>query len=133
MIVVVQSDIEGQVEMFPDLVPIELPEPEQVEKLSADRKRTLRQRRDVERGIHPFTRYRVHEDPDRKCGNCYFRDVLPYHRRGYPKCLRADGVFVSHSAASDIRAWWPGCTEHVWGDPKLSVDAARSGPSRAGD
>ena len=122
-----------------DIEPIALPAPEPVERLSADRRRTLRQRSDVERGIHPLTGFRIHDDPDRTCGNCRFREVLRYHRRGYPKCLHPGAMGadeyekygpprVSHSASTDVRAWWPGCRDHEWGDPKLSPDAARHVP-----
>jgi hypothetical protein len=109
---------------------------EPVEKLSAGRRLTLRQKTDVERGIHPLTRQRIHEGADRKCGNCRFRVLFGYHNRTYPKCvwtgsLGADVVEkygpprVSHSQASDVRAWWPGCRDHEYGDTKVSEDAAR--------
>lgn len=124
-----------------DMQPITLPTPEPVEKLSADRRRTLRQRADVERGVHPLTGRRIHEDETRKCGNCSWRQLLDYHRRAYPKCMfpgaasadvyeRFGPPRVSHSAASDVRAWWPGCRDHEWGDPKVSADAARWVPER---
>jgi hypothetical protein len=115
--------------LFPDLEPVPLPEPEPVEKLSADRRRTLRQHADVERGRHPLTGGRLAADPDAKCGNCAHRHVYGHHDRSYPKCTYGDGMpRATHSAASDVRAWWPGCTDHEWGDPKLSPDAARCRP-----
>lgn len=109
--------------LFPDL-PRLTPEPP----LSADRRRTLRQRDDVANGRHPLTRGPISPDPDRLCGNCRFRDLVPYHRRTYPKCSESWPLHVAHSATSDVRAWWPGCQRHEYGDPKLSPDAARSGP-----
>jgi hypothetical protein len=110
--------------------------------LSADRRRTLRQRAAVEAGRHPLTGGRLSDDPSAKCGNCRFRQLILHHDRTYPKCMwiptstdarelesaRWMPPRFSHSAASDVRAWWPGCSEHEWGDPKLSPDAARSGP-----
>lgn len=115
--------------LFPDLVPIELPDAEPGEKLSADRRRTLRQRADVERGRHPLTGGRLSSEPDVRCGNCRFRELFGHHNRSYPKCTRADGLYLTHSAASDVRAWWPACTEHEWGASRMSPDAMRSGPS----
>ena len=62
-----------------------------------------------------------------------------YHDRTYPKCwlpakaAGADGSLrevyprVTHSAASDVRAWWPACPDYSPGD-SLSPDAARSIP-----
>jgi hypothetical protein len=128
--------------LFPDLVPVIGPStgatPEPVEKLSADRRRTLRQRADIGRGRHPLTGSRLHPDEDARCGNCRFRAVVPWHSRSYPKCFYEPAGWdvermkgwprVTHSAASDVRAWWPGCTDHEWGDPKLSPDAARCRP-----
>jgi hypothetical protein len=78
------------------------------------------------------------------CGSCYFREVLDYHNHSYPKCMvpgpqrvyrkGSDGNWrwetvegaprATHSAASDVRAWWPACTDYVPGD-RLSDDAAR--------
>lgn len=116
--------------LFPDLIPLELVPPEPVEKLSADRRRTLRQRADVERGRHPLTGGRLIDDQSAKCGNCRFRVLFGHHDRAYPKCTHGDGApRATHSASSDVRAWWPGCTDHEYGDPKLSPDAARSGPA----
>ena len=95
--------------------------------LSAGRRLTLRQKRDVEHGRHPHTAGRLHADAERRCGNCFFRTLVSHHSRSYPKCWAFPNL-VTRGPASDIRAWWPGCTAHEWGDPKLSPDAARSGP-----
>lgn len=123
--------------LFPDLAPVAVPEVEPVEKLSADRRRTLRQRADIERGRHPLTGSRLAADADARCGNCRFRTVVAWHNRSYPKCFfepagwdveRMGWPRVTHSAASDVRAWWPGCTDHEWGEPKLSPDAMRGRP-----
>ena len=76
----------------------------------------------------------------RRCGNCKWRQTETHHSRAYPKCY-APGLVsaewyekhgpprATHSEASDVRAWWPGCTDHEWGDPKLSPDAARCVPA----
>jgi hypothetical protein len=122
-------------------------EPPPVEELSADRRRTLRYLRLIQAGRHPFGGL-LHEHaapvddphaPGRRCGNCWYRQLLSYHARTYPKCLLGieaptdsnpyghDGR-VAHSAASDCRAWWPACRDHSYGDPRLSRDAARNVP-----
>ena len=106
------------------------------EQISADRRRTLRQADDIAAGRHPLTRGRMHPDAasaddrfadGRRCGNCRFRELLEDRRRTWPKCVRGDGVYLTHGAATDVRAWWPACQFHEWGDP-ISPDAARSGP-----
>jgi len=119
----------SQPALFPDL-----PDPAPAEPgLSADRRRTIRQRADITAGRHPLTHGRLSTDPDARCGNCRFREVLKWHDRAYPKCTRPnsqdDYLYVTHGAASDVRAWWPGCTDHEYGDRRLSPDAARSGPN----
>lgn len=95
----------------PGYVDVELfPEPsERPEKLSADRRRTQRQRDDVARGVHPLMGGALATDPEAKCGNCVHRQVFGHHDRSFPKC---DLTSMSHCAASDCRAWWPGCTRH---------------------
>lgn len=105
-------------------------------KLSAGRRRTLRQAEAIARGGHPlglvFADVRVHpaaegrtatrdnagERPLR-CGTCRFRRVLG----GYAKCTweRPEGrrrpaerawVRVTHGPATDIRSWWPACADY---------------------
>jgi hypothetical protein len=94
---------------------------EPVEKLSAQRRLTLRQRADIANGRHPLTRRRIHEDPARTCGNCAFRQKLDR----WHKCVYGDFARVTHSVSSDVRAFWPACGDHEYGDPKVSPDAAR--------
>ena len=113
-----------------DVEPVPAPPP--AEKLSPDRRRTQRQRQVIAAGRHPlsllFPWVRLWTGTDRTCGDCRFR-VLLGHSRTYPKCTAGDGwPRASHGAATDVRAWWPACTDHEYGDPKLSPDAARSGP-----
>ena len=80
-------------------------DPDPLEGLSADARRTLRYRQLIEQGIHPLTRQTTH--PERgTCGDCRFRKTGVY-----PKCTR-DPVRQTHSAATDCRAWWPACHQH---------------------
>jgi len=111
--------------LFPDIPESATPAREEV---SAGRRLTLRQCADVAAGRHPLTGGRLTSDPDARCGNCRFRELLGYHKRRWPKCTVEYGREMTHGAATDVRAWWPGCTLHEWGDPKLSPDAARSRP-----
>ncbi|HZN76071.1 MAG TPA: hypothetical protein VFC00_30945 [Micromonosporaceae bacterium] len=84
-----------------DAAPYAVPaaEVEPVEKLSADRRRTLRQATALAAGRHPLTRGRLHPDaaphddrqaPGARCGTCRFREVIGYHNRSYGKCLWPD-------------------------------------------
>jgi hypothetical protein len=93
-------------------------------KLSADRRRTIRQRRILTVGLHPLslaTRQSIRLHPDAapagdraasglRCGSCRFREVVPYRSRAYAKCLY--GWRVSHGAGTDCRAWWPACRDY---------------------
>jgi hypothetical protein len=99
--------------LFPDLEPAEkLPADIPAEpKLSADRRRTLRQRADVERGRNPLTRRPIRQPPGETCGSCRHREIFGHHNRTYPKCTVNDGVRETHGPASDVRAWWPACQE----------------------
>lgn len=77
--------------------------------LSAGRRLTLRQKRDVEAGRHPLADGATY--PDRgTCGDCRFRRLEEYHNRTYPKCA-APGVRNASSVATDVRAWWPACSK----------------------
>jgi hypothetical protein len=93
--------------------------------LSPDRRRTVRQRLDLAKGVHPLTGGPLHklaaphDDRDaagHRCGTCRFRIVEEYRSRSYPKCHWPDGTlnppYVTHGPASDVRAWWPACTEY---------------------
>lgn len=116
--------------------------------LSADRRRTLRQAELIAAGIHPITRGRLHPLASRHrdasapkndpftCGSCYFREVFKYHGKAFPKCVRGSTVeagapFVTHSAATDVRAWWPACVGYSPGANDVSHDAARNIPDGA--
>lgn len=112
------------------------------EKLSADRRRTVRQAAAVARGVHPLAlvfgaiAVPMHPNADRtanagdarnlplRCGSCRFRQMLSAGNRSVPKCAhRAENA--THSAATDVRAWWPACTNYSAGDTAVSDDAAR--------
>jgi hypothetical protein len=97
--------------------------PPPTERLSPGRRRTQRQHDAVARGIHPLAlvvgaAIRVHQDADRTCGNCRFRRLLTYRGNVYPKCLfgnpqaNLDSGRISHGTATDVRRWWPACTDH---------------------
>lgn len=123
--------------------------------LSADRRRTLRQREAIDAGRHPLTKGPLHPfaspetaQPDNPkgqpytCGSCRFREVISHHNRSYPKCVRdlwlgdghdgdttlSEARNVSHGASTDVRAWWCACVGYEAGDQSLSSDAARSIP-----
>ena len=106
--------------------PVIPPTPEPAEKLSADRRRTLRQKADVAQGVHPLMRTRTFPDMG-TCGDCTHRLVLGHHNRSWPKCELAG---ITHGAGSDCRAWWPACSRYEPGD-RVSDDAARWTPEHA--
>ncbi|MFJ8818186.1 hypothetical protein [Amycolatopsis thermoflava] len=86
-----------------------------------DARRTERQGRYLASGVHPLTAALGHPvplhaeaapaasrtAPGRRCGSCRFR------RPGeYPKCTAHDGARITRGAGTDVRAWWPACTDH---------------------
>jgi hypothetical protein len=89
--------------LFPELEPTVAPP---APKLSADRRRTLRQKADIARGVHPLTKLPLLKPEGHTCGDCAHRIAGHHHNRSYPKC---DQHGFTHSAASDCRAWWPAC------------------------
>ena len=122
----------------------EPPTPEPEVKLSAGQRLTRRQSDDIAIGRHPLTRGALHPLASRHrdasspksdpftCGSCYFRTVIRYHGKSFAKCLfdpRRSGedtldkyARVSHSASSDVRAWWPACPDYSPGSSSLSPD-----------
>ena len=86
-----------------DLPPERPPEP----KMSADRRRTIRNRALLAAGIHPATG-RPLVDDGRTCGDCPYSLRIDNGRRSWWKC-RVHRLGPSHSAASDIRVSWPAC------------------------
>lgn len=81
------------------------------EKLSAGRRRTLRQQADLAAGRHPATGLPLN-DTGAKCGSCIHHRAIESHRGGsyWHKCA-ASKLGLSHSEASDIRISWPACTK----------------------
>lgn len=131
-----------------DAAPYQIELPERGPNLSGQRRRTERQHQAVANGLHPLglalghpirlhpDAPRDHESPGPRCGSCWYRHVLPYHRRSYPKCLyglenetdnnpQGSAPRVTHGAGTDVRAWWPACRDYTPGDPQVSPDAAR--------
>lgn len=76
--------------------------------LSADRRRTLRQRGDVDRGIHPLTHGKARPDLGR-CGTCAHRVMRGHGGQAFPKC---DLGPATRSASTDVRRWWPACDRY---------------------
>lgn len=107
-----------------DMDPIVVAEPVPVHE-SPDRRRTRQQRQRIAEGKHPLsavlTNLRLHpaagrptgpDDPSTgpTCGTCAHR--APGGFRGWPKCTRLESL-LTRGAATDCRAWWPGCVHHV--------------------
>ncbi|MBI1758002.1 MAG: hypothetical protein HYR62_02020 [Actinobacteria bacterium] len=107
--------------LFPEPARVE---PEPVGRLSAGRRRTQRQRAEVEAGWHPLTRDRSRPELG-TCGTCAHRVLVRWHRRTYPKCDQGIGVgrpldeapYASHGPATDVRTWWPACGSWVRRSP----------------
>jgi hypothetical protein len=102
--------------VFPKAQPAE--KPEKPEKLSADRRRTKRQKDMLANGIHPVTRLKLTETAGATCGNCALRMQFGHRSKTYAKCTLGapegqphKGPHVTNSAATDCRAWWGGCSE----------------------
>lgn len=98
------------------------PAPPPVEREPAGRRRIRRQAALLARGRHPlaamfgplFLHPQAAPAEDRRadglrCGSCALRQKNAW---GYPKCVAGNGVRASHSEASDVRAWWPACTDY---------------------
>lgn len=123
-------------------------------KVSPGVRQTQRQAEAIAHNAHPLTAalgytVRLHPDaprdpsdrtaPGPRCGTCWYRQVLGYRTRSYPKCLhpgdrgadtyeRLGPPRVTHGTGTDVRKWWPGCQDYSPGDPSLSADAARYVP-----
>lgn len=93
--------------LFPDLAEPEPAPP--APKLSADRKRTLRQHADIEAGRHPLTRGPLRKPTGETCGGCAYRQHFTNGNRNWPKCTAQNRIYVTSSATTDCRAYWPAC------------------------
>lgn len=72
-------------------------------KLSADARRTMRQRQAILNGVHPMgAPLRKEGETCKTCANLYVREFS----RKYFKCKACR---CSASPATDIRLWWPAC------------------------
>ena len=137
----------------PTLFDVEPLQVEPAEKMSPDRRRTVRQRQLIAAGLHPLQVVagnrdaRLHPNaapeicsPDAPknrpytCGSCRFRYVLRWHDGTFPKCVKdvvgtndMTAPSITHGAATDVRAWWPACRGYEPGDD-ISDDAARCIP-----
>jgi len=89
---------------------------------SAGVRRTKRQLADITAGRHPLTRGPLHPDaptdpqnrstPGKRCGTCNHRTPGTHNGTSYPKCRAHEGRYLTHGAATDVRAWWPACDTH---------------------
>ncbi|MBT9255404.1 hypothetical protein KMZ30_07435 [Phycicoccus sp. KQZ13P-1] len=93
---------------------------EPAEELSADRRRTLRQRAEIANGRHPLAGAPLHAqaptDPAPggrplpfTCGTCSHRQTHRHNSRSYQKC---DLVPVTNGPGTDLRLWWPACINY---------------------
>jgi len=96
----------SDVDLFGDLVEDIEPAVDPAAGLSAQRRLTLRQKADIDRGVHPLTKLPTRPELG-TCGDCAHRVLVHWHDYTYPKC---EEMHWAHSAANDCRAWWPACT-----------------------
>lgn len=87
--------------------PTVLPElPDDAEKLSADRRRTIRRQLAFDRGVHPTTKVPLLDEPGATCGNCAQLYGNHGHASTYWKC---GAVPRTGGPATDVRLKWPAC------------------------
>lgn len=48
-----------------------------------------------------------------RCGSCVHRRHLGGHARAYPKGVSGCRVRVTYAETSDVRGWWPACTDRA--------------------
>lgn len=96
----------GQPDLF-DPNPYTEDPPPTPEKLSADRKRTIRNRAMLDRGMHPTTKVALANN-NRTCASC--KHCVPHTRnRTWWKCKL---VPPTHGPSSDTRQSWPACIKY---------------------
>lgn len=81
---------------------------EPLPRLSADARRTARQRAQVAAGVHPLTGGKARPDLG-TCGGCVHRVLVGGHAKSYPKCDAFGRTTMTSSAATDVRKGWPAC------------------------
>lgn len=82
------------------------PEPEfDLSGLSADQRRTRRQRLLIEQGINPATKRPLAETGE-TCGSCGHCWRVGWRSKAFFKCGLVD---PTHGPGTDIRKWWPAC------------------------
>ena len=109
--------------LFPDLVSVE---PDPAPKVSADRKRTLRQHTDIAAGRHPLTRGPVRQPEGETCGSCAYRQHFTNGNRNWPKCTGHGRVYVTHAAdmvLAEIRRYRR--RKHIADTVRLLVECRR--------
>ena len=114
---------EPEIDLFGDVV-----EPERVDRTlgsgrSDGQRRTERREEVIALGYHPLMTGPIHESADRsahktdgkelpfRCGSCVHR--ITVHRGGKGALPKCDLTTMSHSEASDVRAWWPACPSYT--------------------
>lgn len=99
--------------------------------LNDDAARIARQNRALLDGVHPLALVagtgviRIHPDSayatatkdnakDRplRCGTCVWRTSGQYPKCMFRSSSTAKPSRFSHGPATDVRAWWPACTDH---------------------
>lgn len=95
--------------------------------VSPERRRRERQADALAHGLHPLTAavrtaIRLHPAAaptddrtaaGRRCGGCQHRQLSPVrHARPYPKCAFDSWSRATNGPGTDVRAWWPACTDH---------------------
>lgn len=109
-----------------DRLPFDLP-PERLADppVSADRRRTIRNRSMLAAGVHPATRRPITGD-GRTCGDCRHSYRVDHRDRQWWKC-ELHRLGPSRCASSDIRVSWPACE---WIDPDPEPESTPKIPRR---
>jgi hypothetical protein len=77
-------------------------------RLTANDRRTARQRAAIDAGLHPLTGERLPGNGE-TCGSCVRRIQVQRGGRAWPKCDQQSRRYATTSAATDVRASWPAC------------------------
>jgi hypothetical protein len=100
--------------LFPDIEPVEIPDP--YAGMGRDARRTARQRALITAGYNPGTREPLHRDaataqtgPGLRCKGCTHLYKTGAGNKTFLKCQQAGTYNSRGSWGPDIRAWWPAC------------------------